>query len=456
MTSSPASNRWLVLVMVCIAQFMVVLDGTVVNVALPHIQSALDFSPETLPWVINAYTLVFGGFLLLGGRAGDLIGRKRLFLTGLVVFTIASVLCGLAQNSELLLAARALQGLGGAMVSPAALSIVTTTFHDSAERAKALSVWAAIAVGGSAVGLLAGGVLTEALSWEWIFFINAPIGLATLLLSLRIVPESRMAGRSGVDIAGAVSVTAGVTLLVFGIVKAEDYGWGSLQTWGILAGAVALLALFVVIERLVKHPLVRLGIFKMRALTTANLVMLAVMGGMFGVFYFTSIYTQNILGFSAVETGLAFLPMTAMIIVFSGVAQQSVGRVGPKNVALVGMVVAAGGLLLLRMIEAGGSYSTHCCRASWCWRPDWASPSSRSRSSPPAACVTTTRAWPRGSSTRRSRWAARWASPSSARWPTAAPAPRWRTWASRRPPIPGSRPWPWWRATTRASSWVPA
>lgn len=358
MTSSPASNRWLVLVMVCIAQFMVVLDGTVVNVALPHIQSALDFSPETLPWVINAYTLVFGGFLLLGGRAGDLIGRKRLFLTGLVVFTIASVLCGLAQNSELLLAARALQGLGGAMVSPAALSIVTTTFHDSAERAKALSVWAAIAVGGSAVGLLAGGVLTEALSWEWIFFINAPIGLATLLLSLRIVPESRMAGRSGVDIAGAVSVTAGVTLLVFGIVKAEDYGWGSLQTWGILAGAVALLALFVVIERLVKHPLVRLGIFKMRALTTANLVMLAVMGGMFGVFYFTSIYTQNILGFSAVETGLAFLPMTAMIIVFSGVAQQLVGRVGPKNVALVGMVVAAGGLLLLRMIEAGGSYWT--------------------------------------------------------------------------------------------------
>lgn len=358
MTAPSPSNRWLVLVMVCIAQFMVVLDGTVVNVALPHIQESLDFSPETLPWVINAYVLVFGGFLLLGGRAGDIIGRKRLFLIGVVVFTIASALCGFAESSELLLAARALQGLGAAMVSPAALSIVTTTFHDPGERAKALSVWAAIAVGGSAVGLLAGGVLTEALSWEWIFFINAPIGIATFLLSLRIVPESRMEGRTGVDIAGAVSVTAGVSLLVYGIVKAEDYGWGSATTWLLLGGAVALLALFVLIERLVAHPLVRLGIFKMRALTVTNLVMLAVMGGMFGVFYFTSIYTQNILGYTAVETGVAFLPLTATIIVFSAVAQQLIGRIGAKNVALIGMVIAAAGLLLLRTIEADGSYWT--------------------------------------------------------------------------------------------------
>jgi len=358
-TSAPiAHNRWLILVMVCIAQFMVVLDGTVVNVALPHIQEALSFSPENLPWVINAYTLVFGGFLLLGGRAADIIGRRRLFLAGIAVFTVASVLCGLAESSELLLFARALQGLGGAMVSPAALSIVTTTFHDPGERAKALSVWAAIAVGGSAVGLLLGGVLTEALSWEWIFFINAPIGIAALLLSARIVPESRMEGRRGVDIAGAVSVTAGVTLLVYGIVKAESYGWGSLNTWALLGGAAALLALFVLIELRVKAPLIRLGIFRMRALTTANVVMLAVMGGMFGTFYFTSIYTQSILGYSAVKTGVAFLPMTFTIIIFSVVAQQLLARIGARNVAVVGMVVASAGFILLRSIEPGGSYWT--------------------------------------------------------------------------------------------------
>ncbi len=357
MTAS-ASNRWLVLVMVCIAQFMVVLDGTVVNVALPHIQESLNFSPEALPWVINAYVLVFGGFLLLGGRAGDLIGRRRLFLAGVVVFTGASVLCGLAHQPELLLAARALQGLGAAMVSPAALSIVTTTFRDPGERAKALSVWAAIAVGGSAVGLLAGGVLTEALSWEWIFFINAPIGIATFIFSMRLVPESRMEGRSGIDIAGAVTVTAGVSLLVYGIVKAESYGWGSGSTWALLAGAVALLALFVLIEIRVRHPLVRLGIFRMRALTVSNVVMLAVMGGMFGVFYFTSIYAQTILGYNAVETGVAFLPLTLMIIVSSAIAQQLIGRIGAKRVAVIGMTIAAGGLLLLRTIEADGSYWT--------------------------------------------------------------------------------------------------
>lgn len=353
-----ASNRWLVLVMVCIAQFMVVLDGTVVNVALPHIAESLDFSAESLPWVINAYTLVFGGFLLLGGRLADIIGRKRLFLAGIVVFTVASVACGLAQSSEMLLVARALQGLGGAMVSPAALSIVTTTFRDPGERAKALSVWAAIAVGGSAVGLLVGGVLTEALSWEWIFFINAPIGLAALVASLRIVPESRMESRGGIDLAGAVSVTAGVTLLVYGIVKAESYGWFSLETWALLSGAVLLLGAFVLIERAVKVPLVRLGIFRMRHLTGANLVMLAVMGGLFGTFFFTSIYVQNILGFTAIETGLAFLPMTITIILFSGLAQQLLARVSPRSLGLAGMITSAVGLLMLRGIDADGSYWT--------------------------------------------------------------------------------------------------
>lgn len=356
--SSPASNRWLVLVMVCIAQFMVVLDGTVVNVALPHIADSLHFTPENLPWVINAYTLVFGGFLLLGGRLADIVGRKRLFLAGVIVFTLASVACGLAHSSEFLLVARAFQGLGGAMVSPAALSIVTTTFHNPAERAKALSVWAAIAVGGSAVGLLAGGVLTEMLSWEWIFFINAPIGLATLVGSLRIVPESRMEGRHGVDIAGAVSVTAGVTLLVYGIVKAESFGWGSWETWALLGGALALLGVFVMVQRVVSSPLVRLGIFRMRHITGANVVMLATMGGMFGTFFFTSIYVQNILGFSAIQTGVAFLPMTAMIIVFAGVAQHLLGRVSPRTVGMIGMTGAAIGLVMLHGIAADGSYWT--------------------------------------------------------------------------------------------------
>ena len=360
MNTSPASaaNRWLVLVVVCVAQFMVVLDGTVVNVALPHIAESLSFTPENLPWVINAYTLVFGGFLLLGGRAADIVGRRRLFLAGVVVFTVASLACGLAQSSEMLLIARALQGLGAAMVSPAALSIVTTTFRDPGERAKALSVWAAIAVGGSAVGLLLGGVLTELLSWEWIFFINLPIGLAALLASARLIPESRMEARRGVDVAGAVSVTAGVTLLVYGIVKAESFGWASWETAGLIGGALALLAVFVVIQRTVSAPLVRLGIFRMRHLTGANVVMLAVMGCLFGTFYFTSIFVQAILGYSAVKTGVAFLPMTFMIIVFSFVAQRLLARISPRDVALAGMVVAAAGLLLLCLIEPGGSYWT--------------------------------------------------------------------------------------------------
>jgi len=355
----PASvhdRRWLALVVVCIAQFMVVLDGTVVNVALPSIQEDLDFSAGSLQWVVNAYTLAFGGFLLLGGRAADFLGRRRLFVAGVVVFTGASLLNGLATSSEWLIVARALQGLGGAMVSPAALSIVTTTFREGAERAKALAVWAAIAVGGAAVGLLAGGILTEYLSWEWIFFINIPIGIAAVLLAFRYVPESKAPGTHGVDIAGAVSVTAGLTLLVYTIVKTADYGWLSPETIGMGLGAVALLAAFVVIEMRSKAPLVRLGIFRIRSLTGANLAMLAVTGGMFAVFYFASIYLQQTLGFTPVQTGLAFLPLTAGIIAFSGVAQQIVGKVGVREVAMVGMGTAAIGLLLLSRAPVDGTY----------------------------------------------------------------------------------------------------
>jgi EmrB/QacA subfamily drug resistance transporter len=351
------SRRWFVLVLVCIAQFMVVLDATITNVALPSIQTGLDFSPTSLQWVVNAYTLAFGGFLLLGGRAADFVGRRRLFVIGIVVFTIASLICGLSESSTVLIAARALQGLGAAMVSPAALSIVTTTFREGPERTKALSVWAAIAVGGAAIGLLLGGVLTEYLSWEWVFFVNVPVGIVAILLSLRFIPESRQAETKGIDVLGAVSVTAGLTLLVYTIVKTQDYGWLSVETIGMAIGAAALLTAFVIIELRSKAPLVRLGIFRQRALTGANLAMLAVTGGMFAVFYFASLYVQQTLDFTPVQAGLAFLPLTAGIILFSFIAQQAIGRVGVLPVALTGMFVAAIGLLLLSRIPVDGGYA---------------------------------------------------------------------------------------------------
>ncbi|MDX6647952.1 MAG: hypothetical protein QOK40_3679 [Miltoncostaeaceae bacterium] len=351
-----ASRPWFVLVLVCLAQFMVVLDATIVNVALPTLQESLNFSSSSLQWVINSYTLCFGGFLLLGGRAADLFGRKRLFLAGVVVFTLASLLDGFATNSSFLIAARALQGLGGALVSPAALSIVTTTFADGAPRAKALGVWSAIAVGGGAVGLLLGGILTEYLSWRWIFFVNVPVGIVTFLLAARFVPESRTEGRRGFDLTGAVAVTGGLMVLVYGIVKAQDYGWASGRTLGLLAGAVVLLAGFVVHELRTAHPLVRLGIFKTRSLTAANGVMLAVAGGMFAIFYFATLYVQQILGLSPVQSGLGFLPLTAGIVIAAGAAQQLIGRVGVVRVALAGMTIAAVGLLLLSFASPDGSY----------------------------------------------------------------------------------------------------
>src|SRR4051794_35928279 len=241
-------NRWAVLGLVCVAQFMVILDATIVNVALPTIETHLHFTPTSLQWIVNAYTLVFGGFLLLGGRAADLFGTQRLFIAGLAIFTGASLINGVATSSGMLVGGRALQGLGAALVSPAALAIVTRTFAEGADRTKALGVWSAIAAGGGAFGLLIGGVLTEAFSWEWIFFVNVPIGIATLLLALRYVPESRAVHRQATaDIPGAVSVTAGLIVLVYAIVKAESFGWGSARTLGLAAVAVALLAAFVVI-----------------------------------------------------------------------------------------------------------------------------------------------------------------------------------------------------------------
>jgi EmrB/QacA subfamily drug resistance transporter len=355
--SQGETNRWLVLVIVCLAQFMVILDATVVNVALPSIQRDLGFTAASLQWVINAYTLVFGGFLLLGGRAGDLFGRRKLFLWGVAVFSVASLLNGLATSDTWLVISRGLQGLGGALVSPAALSIITTTFAEGEDRTKALGVWSAIAAGGGAFGLLLGGILTDLLSWEWIFFVNVPIGIATAALALRYVPESRAVLRqAGTDLPGAVTVTAGLVVLVYAIVKAEDFGWGSGRTLGLAAVAVALLAAFVVIESRTRAPLIRLGIFKVRSLAGANSVLLIVIGGLFGFFFFSTLYVQQILGYSPLEAGLAFLPVTVGIGVGAGIAQQLVKRIGVRTTAGLGMIIAAFGLYLFSRVTADGSY----------------------------------------------------------------------------------------------------
>ena len=353
------TNPWLILVLVCFAQFMVVLDATVVNVALPSIQNDLGLSEANLQWIVNAYTLVFGGFLLLGGRAGDLLGRKRLFLFGLVVFTVASLLDGLATSSGMLIGSRALQGLGAAFISPAALAIITTTFQEGAERAKALGVWAAIAIGGSAVGLVVGGALTQLLSWPWIFFINVPVGVAVLVLSLRYLPESRdeEAHRS-FDVAGAVSITAGLMILVYAIVQAGEHGWTSARTIGLFVLAAVLHVAFVAIERRSKAPLVRLSIFGVRSLLAANVSMFLVASGLFAMFFFNTLYIQRVLGYGPLGAGLAFLPFTAGIMVSAGFASKFTPRLGVRPVAIGGMIVTIAGMMLLTRISVGGSYAS--------------------------------------------------------------------------------------------------
>ena len=351
-------NPWLALVVVCLGQFMVILDATIVNVALPAIKADLEISQANLQWVVNAYTLLFGGFLLLGGRAADLFGRRNLFVAGVTIFSVASLVNGLAGSEEMLIGARALQGLGGALMSPAALAVITTTFAEGGDRNKALAIWAAIASGGSAVGLLLGGVLTEALSWEWIFFINVPIGVGIVLAAFRLVPNSRVeGGNRHFDLAGAVSVTAGLLVLVYAIVKAEEWGWGSGSTLGLAAVAVVLLAAFIVIERRSPFPLVRLGLFRMRSLAAANGVFLMVAGGLFALFFFSSLYLQNILGYSPLETGFAFLPVTVGIMIGAMTAQQLVPKAGVRPVMLTGLTVAAIGLTVLALTtKVDGSY----------------------------------------------------------------------------------------------------
>jgi EmrB/QacA subfamily drug resistance transporter len=353
----PAPNRWLVLVLVCIAQFMVVLDATIVNVALPSIQKGLHFSPTSLQWIVNGYTLMFGGFLLLGGRASDLLGRQRLFIAGVIVFTCASLVNGVASSANVLIAGRALQGLGGALVSPAALSIVTTTFAEGRERTKALGVWSAIAAGGAAAGLVIGGFLTEYLTWRWVFFVNLPIGVAAALLSLRYVPNSRAEERPETyDAAGAVTVTGGLLVLVYAIVKAQTYGWGSAKTLGLFLLAVILLAAFVAVERRSRAPLIRLGIFRMRSLSGSNAAMLLVASGLFAMFYFASLYQQQILGYGPLKAGLAFVPFTLGIIVGAGASQALISRIGIRAVTYIGITMGTAGLLYFARLPTHGTY----------------------------------------------------------------------------------------------------
>jgi EmrB/QacA subfamily drug resistance transporter len=352
-------RRWLALGLLCVAQFMVVLDASIVNVALPSIGDALSFSQENLSWVVNAYVLTFGGFLLLGGRLADLLGRRRVFIFGLLLFAAASLAGGFAESEGMLIGARAVQGLGAAILSPAALSIVTTTFRDGAERNKALGVWGAVAGSGGAAGVLLGGVLTDGLGWEWVLWVNVPIGIAAAAIAPTLVAESRAEGdRRAFDVAGALSVTAGLSVLVYALVDATDAGWGSTQTIGLLALAVALLVAFVVIELRSPQPLVPFRIFRLRTLTGANVVGILIGASLFSMFFFISLYMQQVLGYSAIHAGLSYLPLALTIIVTAGVASQLVTKVGFKPVLAAGMVFIAAGLIWFGQVSVGGGFLT--------------------------------------------------------------------------------------------------
>jgi EmrB/QacA subfamily drug resistance transporter len=354
------------LVLCCIAQFMVILDVSVVNVALPSIRHSLGFTEANLQWVVNAYTVTFAGFLLLGGRAADLIGRRVVFVTGLTLFALASLAGGLSNDQTLLTAARAIQGLGGAIVAPASLSILTTTFTDPAERNRAVGIWGAMGGAGGAAGALLGGILIQALSWRWILFINVPIGLIAALAAHRLVAEGRNPERArGFDLSGAVAATAGLSLLVLGIVRTDTTGWGAASTIALLAGGVALLGAFIAIEgRFAHSPLMPLRVFRSRTLSAANLVVLLSGGASFAMWFFLTLYLQQVLGYSPLKAGLAFLPMTAFFILGSVVASRLAIRVGPKRLLAAGMLMASGGFLLFGQINAQGHFYSDVLGAS--------------------------------------------------------------------------------------------
>jgi EmrB/QacA subfamily drug resistance transporter len=354
--NGPDPLRWKALTIVCAAFFMTVLDVSIVNVALPSIGKALSFSRDNLQWVITAYSITFGGFLLLGGRAADLLGRRRMFLAGVILFTVASFLCGLAWSESVLIGARAVQGLGAALISPAALSIITTTFEEGPERNKALGIWGAIGGGGAAVGVLLGGVLTKYFGWEWIFFVNVPVGIIAFALAPRFVRESKVERESSPDVGGAVTVTAGLALLVYAVSKAPEHGWASGWTLLRLAIAAALLAAFLVVESRVKDPLMPFRIFRVRTVAGANVAGLLLGVALFANFFILTLYVQQVLGWSALKTGLTFIATAGTAILWAGVAQALVTRLGVKLVMAVGFVGMIAGMLWYTQIPVHASY----------------------------------------------------------------------------------------------------
>jgi EmrB/QacA subfamily drug resistance transporter len=349
-------RKWLALALLSVVQFMVVLDIAIVNVALPSIQVDLGFSQENLQWVISAYALVFGGFLLLGGRAADLLGRRRIFLLGVVVFTASSLLAGLAWSEASLIAARALQGLGAAIITPAALSILSTTFAEGRDRNIALGVWGAVGGFGAAAGVLLGGILTDALSWEWIFFVNVPVGVLAFALAPVLLTESRDARVKTFDVPGAVLVTGGLSLLVYAITEAGRDGWLAGQTIAFFATSLALLAAFVGWELRHPEPLMRFGILRTKTVAGANVAGFIMGTAMFSMFLMLTLYMQQVLGYSAMKTGVAYLAVAGTAIIWSAVAAQLVTKIGVKPVLTVGMTMLTGGLVYFTQVSVGGSY----------------------------------------------------------------------------------------------------
>ena len=351
-------RRWLALIVVCLAMLMNVLDTTVVNVALPKIQHDLHFTQAGLAWVIDAYLVAFAGFLLLSGRLGDLIGRKKVFLTGLAIFTAASAVCGLANSQGLLIAARFVQGMSGALSASVILAIITTEFRDPRERARAMSAYIFVAVAGGSIGLLAGGVITQALNWHWIFFINLPIGALALVLGVLLVQENKGLGvREGVDVLGSLLVTAGLMLGVYAIVKSSNYGLGSARTLGVGAVALALIAAFFVLESRVRKPIMPLRILRVRGLISSSIVRGFLFTGMYACFFLGTLYLEHVLGYSALQTGLAFLPMTLVVAALSsGVTARLVTRFGPWRTMMPAMALSVIGLVLLSQAGPHASY----------------------------------------------------------------------------------------------------
>ncbi len=350
--------RWLALLVLCLGDLMIVLDVTIVGVALPSIQEDLEFSDASLAWVVNAYLITFGGFLLLGGRLGDLFGHRRLFLLGIALFTFASAACGFAQSQEMLVGARAVQGIGGAIVSAVALSLMMTLFTEPAERAKAMGVFGFVASGGGSIGVLLGGIITDALDWHWIFLVNVPVGIAVVVLSVMLIPAARIAtAAQKLDVAGAVTVTAALMLAVYAIVNGNEVGWGAARTLGLLAVSALLLVAFLVIESRVESPLMPLRLFRLRNIAVSNVVGVLWAGSMFAWFFLSALYLQLVLGYSPLQVGLAFLPGNLIMGVLSiGLSARLVMRFGIKLPLATGLGFAALGLLLFARAPVDGTF----------------------------------------------------------------------------------------------------